>query len=322
VIVDCARYQDGCRVGGRLTVADLPADEPEGSFVWVGLFEPTAAELAEVQTRLPLPDLAVEDALEARQRPKLERYGDAGFMVLTTARYDDASERVDFGEIQVFIGPGYVVHVRHGSAAPLADVRRALEADPALLRCGPAAVLHAIVDRVVDDYEPVVTGLQDDVGEVELEVFSDDGGNPVQRIYFLKREVVATDLALSPLVQPLLLLATEPLDMVDDELRHHFRDVHDHLARLVAQVDTFSDLLNSVLEANLTRVSVKQNEDMRKISAWVAIAAVPTMIAAIYGMNFDDMPELHSPLGYPIVLSVMAATCVFLYFRFRKSGWL
>jgi magnesium transporter len=212
--------------------------------------------------------------------------------------------------------------VRHGEASGLQQVRQSLEARQDFLRLGPSAVLHAIVDRVVDDYVPVIQGVEEDIEEVEEQVFSLDRTNPVERIYYLKREVLEFRRATAPLLTPLMQLSTQPLPHVGSEVRPYFRDVHDHLLRINEQIDAFRDLLTSVLEANLTQVNVRQNEDMRKISAWVAIAAVPTMIAGIYGMNFEHMPELSHPLGYPIILGLIVSICVSLYVCFRRWHWL
>lgn len=269
-----------------------------------------------------LHELAVEDAIKAHQRPKLEQYEDSLLLVLKTARYDDVEEAVVLGEILLFLGPGFIVVVRHGEASQLREVRRKLEGRPDFLALGPSAVLHAIVDRVVDDYAPVVQGVEQDIEQVEEQVFSTDRNNPAERIYYLKREVLEFRRATTPLLNPLSQLASKPLPHVHSESRQYFRDVHDHLLRVSEQVDGFRDLLTSVLEANLTQLSVRQNEDMRRISAWVAIAVVPTMIAGIYGMNFEYMPELRSPLGYPVVVAFMLLACSALYGFFRRRGWL
>jgi magnesium transporter len=323
VIIDCAFYEAGLRQPGRLDLADVPTcTRGDDAFVWLGLYEPTPEEFAEVRRQFRLHDLAVEDALVAHQRPKLELYDESVFIVLKTARYLDAEERVEFGEIQIFIGDGFLVHVRHGEATPLGDVRRRVETQPELLRCGPSAVLYAIADFVVDSYAPVIAGLDNDVHEVEREVFSDRVENPVKRIYFLKRQTLEVMAALEPLAVPLSDLAGSRVAFVAQDTQHYFRDVHDHLVRLISRVATLDDLLNSVLSANLTRVSVRQNEDMRKISAWVAILAVPTAVAGIYGMNFKHMPELDAALGYPIVVALMALVCFLLYRGFKRSGWL
>ena len=219
------------------------------------------------------------------------------------------------------MGSDFVITVRHGEA-PLHDVRLRTEARPDLLRCGPGAVLYVIVDRIVDDYLPVIAGLDRDVREVEGEVFSHGRTNPAERIYHLKREVLELHDAVSPLVSPVDRLARGHQPLVDDEIQPYFRDVHDHLLRAVDDVESFRDLLTSVLTANLTQVSVRQNEDVRKISAWAAIIAVPTAIAGLYGMNFEDMPELGWRLGYPFALAVIAGSCLSLFLYFRRIGWL
>jgi magnesium transporter len=323
VIVDSAVYIDGHR---SVSPIDLDAHAPalDGrEFAWIGMHEPTAEEFEQVRKCFELHDLAVEDAIRAHQRPKLEFYDDTLFMVLKTARYIEEDEEVEFGEIQVFVGQHFVAHVRHGAPSALAGVRHDLEGRPERLGWGPGAVLHAIVDHVVDGYEPVIAGLENDIDEVEREVFSPSGGrNPVERIYWLMRTVLEVGQDLGPLLAPLEALATRDFAVVHPELREYFRDVHDHLTRLLTRVHTFKDLLANVLAANLTRVNIRQNEDMRKISAWVAIAAVPTMIAGIYGMNFDHMPELGTRVGYPIVLAVIALICWRLYRRFKRVGWL
>lgn len=323
MIVDCAEYEDGARRPGAPTLDALASRERRvGRFVWLGLFEPTEEEFAEVMDALGLHPLASEDAVEAHQRPKLEIYDGTLFLVVKTARYDDVAETVEFGELLVFVGSDFIVVVRHGAASALAGVRAELESSPDLLALGPAAVLHGILDRVVDDYAPVMAGIDDDIGEVEADVFSDKGTNPVERIYKLKREVLGIHRALGPLVDPLHQLAGRSLPAIPVAVRSYFRDVEDHLIRMTEQNEVNRDLLTSVLEANLTRVSVRQNEDMRKISAWVAMAAVPTLVAGVYGMNFDHMPELDWRFGYPAVLGLMVVVCLTLFRYFRRSGWL
>ena len=269
-----------------------------------------------------LHELAVEDAIHAHQRPKLEVYGDTIFIVLKTARYVDEREVVEFGEILIFLGDGFIVTVRHGEATSLHEVRAGVEGDPERLKRGPGAVLHAIVDRVVDDYAPAIDGLQEDIEEVENDVFSPERNTSAERIYQLKREVLEFIRAAAPLVGPLDRLAAGRHDLIHPEVRDYFRDVNDHLVRVHEQLEGFRDLLTSVLSANLTQVSVRQNEDVRKISAWVAIIAVPTMIAGIYGMNFEHMPELGWSVGYPAVLLLMALACGTLFRGFKRAGWL
>jgi magnesium transporter len=229
---------------------------------------------------------------------------------------------IDLGEIAIFLGEGYIITVRHGQGTDLHPVREELESRQELLRCGPSAVLHAILDRVVDDYQPAINGLAQDVDEVEEEVFSSRGGNPAERIYRLKREALQFVRGTHPLLEPVNRLAEGRYEQVHPEIREYFRDVDDHLRRVHDQLEAIRDLLTSVLGANQAQVSVRQNEDMRRISAWVAIAAVPTMIAGIYGMNFEHMPELTWTFGYPLVLVLMASICAALYWRFRRAGWL
>jgi magnesium transporter len=323
MIVDCAVYEKGVRRPGQLALGDAyEACRDPDAFVWIGLYEPTEEEFDSVRLEFDLHPLAVEDAINAHQRPKLEVYGDSVFVVLKPAKYDEALEQVELGELMMFFGDGFVVTVRHGEVRELSGIRKHLETQQEMLRCGTGAVLHAVIDRVVDDYGPVINALDKDIQEVEAEVFSPSRDNPAERIYKLKREVLELQTAMAPLVEPLDRLSMGRVPMIHSDLPHYFRDVHDHLVRWVEQVSTFRDLLTSVLEANLTQVSVRQNEDMRRISAWVAIAAVPTMIAGIYGMNFESMPELNWEFGYPLILGVTIAVCIGLYRMFRRNGWL
>jgi magnesium transporter len=323
MIVDCAVYQHGLRETGQASLEEASrACHRDGAFVWLGLHEPTTEEFDSVKREFGLHPLAVEDAVHAHQRPKLEVYDDTLFIVLKPARYIDHEEAVDIGEILLFVNPGFLISVRHGQPSPLNEVRARLEREPDLAERGPGAVLYTIVDQIVDDYEPVVRGLMDDVEEVEAQVFSPDRHNPAERIYYLEREVLDFSRAVAPLVPAMERLAARPHPLISDELQPYFRDVHDHLLRVSASVAGFRELLSTALGANLTQISVRQNEDMRRITAWVAIAAVPTAVAGIYGMNFDHMPELRWEYGYPAVLVVIAAICVFLYLRFRRAGWL
>jgi magnesium transporter len=323
MIVDCAVYESGVRRPGTVDLDDaLESAGDPNAFVWIGVFEPTADEFDELTKEFDLHELAVEDAIRAHQRPKLEVYGDSLFCVLKTARYDDESETVDFGELQVFVGHSFVVSVRHGHASPLADVRRQLEQKPELLRHGPISVLHAIVDRVVDDYEPVLDGIDNDVSEIEADVFTQEHQNPAERIYMLKREVLDFHRHTKPFAESLRRLALCSVPHAHPALAEYFRDVEDHLLRVVSEVENLREILADALNANLAQVSVRQNQDMRQISAWVAIAAIPTVVGAIYGMNFDFMPELEHPLGYPLVLAVTALACVLLYRKFKAAGWL
>ena len=330
MIIDCAVYHDGKRRPGELALADAFEAASDGNaFVWIGLYEPDEEEFDSVRREFDLHELAVEDAIKAHQRPKLEVYDDTVFVVLKTARYIEAEEVVEFGEIMLFIGPQFVVTVRHKPASELRGVRKHIESRPDLLRFGPGAVLYSIMDRVVDDYLPVIEGLDQDVKEVETQVFSEEGHNPAERIYMLKREVIEFHQATAPLAEPLERLVRGQVPMLHEDMPEYFRDVQDHLLRVVDQVSGFRELLNSVLQANLTQVALRQNEvgmqqnaDMRKISAWVAIVAVPTMIAGIYGMNFKHMPELTWTFGYPLALGAMALACAALYRAFKHNGWL
>ena len=316
MIVDRAVYEQGKRSDG----AD--GRPGPGGFVWIGLYEPTPDEFAQLTREFHLHPLAVEDAIHAHQRPKLEVYDDMLFLVLKTARYVDPQEVVEIGEVLVFAGPDYLITVRHGEASDLHDAREALEHDSDRMVHGPSAALHAILDRVVDDYTPALEGLQNDIDEVEDQLFSGRRVNPGERIYRLQREVLEFRRAVAPLVEPSDRLARGQYEHVHPEIRAYFRDVTDHLIRARDQLDNMRDLLTGSLQANLAQVAVRQNEDMRRISAWVAIIAVPTAIAGIYGMNFEHMPELRWELGYPAVLLLMATICALLYRYFKRSGWL
>lgn len=322
MIVDCAVYEDGERRAGDLALTEAgEAAQRDGSFVWIGVFEPSAEEFDAVRREFDLHELAVEDAVKAHQRPKAEPYGDTLLVVLKTVRQVEDRDDLVTGEILLFVNRDFVVSVRHGEAA-LHDVRLEVEKRPDLLARGAGAVLYAIVDRIVDDYEPVVAAVEADIQEVEHEVFSPERSNPAERIYALEREVLDLHRAIAPLAPAVDKLARGQHSMIDPDLQTYFRDVHDHLLRLSGRIDGFRDLLSSALQANLTQAAVRQNEDVRKISAWVAIIAVPTGIAAVYGMNFEFMPELEWRYGYPAVMSVIVIVCVILYWRFRRSGWL
>jgi magnesium transporter len=323
MIVDCAVYTGGRRQEGDLSVAEASrVCREDGSFVWLGLFEPAEEEFESVTSEFGLHPLAVEDAINAHQRPKLEVYDETLLLVLKPVRYIDHDEVVEIGEIALFVNPEFLISVRHGRPSPLKEVRQRLEGEPELAVRGPGAVLYAIVDRIVDDYEAVVEDLTVDIQEVEEQVFSQDRHNPAERIYYLEREVLDFRRAVQPLAPAVERLAMKPFEVVDPELQPYFRDVHDHLLRVSASVDQFRDLLSTALGANLTQIAVRQGEDMRKITAWVAIAAVPTAVAAIYGMNFEHMPELKWEFGYPTVMLVILIVCLFLYRRFRQAGWL
>ncbi|MGW7406583.1 magnesium and cobalt transport protein CorA [Streptomyces sp. NPDC054833] len=331
-VVNCVLYRDGVRQPGTDTVeAAVRKVRRHGhDFVWLGLHEPTEAEFARVADLFDLHPLAVEDAVVAHQRPKLEQYGDVLFAVFKTVTYVEheqltaTSEVVDTGEIMVFTGPDFVVTVRHGRHGSLGPLREDLEEHPEQLAKGPSAVLHAIADHVVDDYVSVTDTVQNDIDAVETDVFAAKGGAKADagRIYQLKRELLELKRAVVPLGRPLDTLSTKPLRSVDPAIRAYFRDVADHQARVTEQITGFDALLDSILQAHLAQVAVAQNDDARKITAWAAIIAVPTMVCGVYGMNFDHMPELRWRFGYPLVLGVIATACFLLHRGFKRNGWL
>jgi magnesium transporter len=326
MIVDSALYRAGVRVPLDCSKDDLTAvrasvREP-GDFVWVGLHEPVEGELTEVARIFALHPLAVEDALHAHQRPKLERYDDGIFLVLKTLWYVDEHDAVETGEINLFVGRDFVISVRHGEGTELHTARTDLEQQTVVLGHGPSAVVYAICDRVVDSYEEVARALEIDVDEVEASVFSTERTHDSRRIYVLKRELAEMRRALNPLKEPMKRFATGSVPTVSQEAAPFFRDVADHLIRVSETVETLDSLLSTAFEAHLARIGVEQNEDMRKISAWVAIAAVGTLVAGVYGMNFTNMPELSWRYGYPYAIGVMVVSAVVLYRLFKKSGWL
>jgi magnesium transporter len=324
VIVDCAVYKKGERQPGVLDLDDAleAARASDDNFVWIGLYEPTDDEFTAVINEFELHELAVEDAIQAHQRPKLEIYDDMLFVVVKTARYDDEAETVEFAELQIFAGDDYVITVRHGQASPLAKVRKVIDSDPPRCALGPLAVVHAILDRVVDDYAPVLDGLDNDVVESESEVFDTEYRNPAPRIYKLKRQVLILYRSIEPLLDALgaLRAGRHPLGGVD--LEHYFRDVEDHLQKAVTRVETQREMLSDALNVNLAQISVQQNEDMRRIAGWAAMAAVPTMFAGIWGMNFDHMPELGRVWGYPAALALIGASTLVVYRLLRRRGWI
>ena len=326
MIVDSALYRDGVRVRVDCHKEDLLSVRDEasgdGDFVWVGLHRPSEEELGRVAEVFALHPLAVEDALKAHQRPKLERYDDGLFLVLKTLWYVDEDDAVETGEINLFVGRNFVVSVRHGEGTELHSARLDLEEQTSVLGHGPSAVVYAVCDRVVDGYESVANLLMEDVDEVEASVFSPDRTQDSRRIYVLKRELAEMRRAIEPLREPMKRFATGSVPFVTQESAPFFRDVADHLLRVSESIETLDSLLSTAFSAHLARISLQQNEDMRKISAWVAIAAVGTFVAGVYGMNFDYMPELHWHLGYFYALGLMLVSSVVLYRQFKKSGWL
>ena len=339
-VVDNAVYVDGLRAAEPesldRTYELLRRQDGRDCMAWIGLYRPDADEIASVAAEFGLPELAVEDAVHAHQRPKLEHYGDTLFVVLRPARYIDHVEVVEVGELHVFIGKEFVVTVRHAAEPDLAQVRKRLESEPELLRHGPEAVLYAILDRVVDDYVPVVRGLQTDIDEIETQVFGGDPGAS-RRTYQLSREVIEFDRACQPLIGMLDSLA-DGFDnyRVDVELQRSLRDVQDHAVRVVERVEAFRQLLANILTVNaalvgqrqneemtrLTEASLKQSEEVKRISSWAAILFAPTLVGTVYGMNFEFMPELRWPLGYPMALALMLAVSGVLYTLFKHRGWL
>ena len=320
-VVNCAAYADGRKVGD-VDIEDI--DEIlrfPGQFVWIGVHEPEDALLRTLQAEFGLHDLAVEDALRAHQRPKIEEYDGSLFVVLRTAHLRDGE--VQFGEAHIFVGQRYIVSIRHGGSLPDNDVRQRCEAAPHLLRKGPGFVLYALMDVIVDQYFPAIDALEDQIEALEEAIF---GGSfsrrTTQRIYDLKRDLVALKRAVAPLIEVCNRLVRFDVGVVPEDTRVYFRDIYDHVIRINESLDTLRELLTGALEANLALVSVGQNEVTKKLASWAAILAVPTMIAGIYGMNFDTMPELRSPYGYPVVMLAMLGLCGLLYRHFKRSGWL
>lgn len=337
-VVDAALYRAGHRIETPASVSDMAQflrEQPE-AFGWIGLYRPAEAQFLPVAEEFALHELAVEDAIVAHQRPKLERYGDTLFAVLRAATYLDKEEEVEFGEIHIFVGPNFVITVRHSRTPDLGAVRRRMEEDPELLAEGPEAVLYAILDSVVDGYAPVVAGLQKDIDEIEIQVFR---GDPTvsRRIYELSGEVIEFQRATRP-----LLAITDRLVAgfgkygTHEELQRYLRDVADHATTAAERVASFRQNLSDILTVNatlvsqaqneevrrLTQASIEQNEEVKRISAWAAIIFAPTLIGTIYGMNFDNIPELHWAWGYPFALALMAIVSFGLWFLFRRRGFL
>ncbi|GAA2648781.1 magnesium and cobalt transport protein CorA [Streptomyces vastus] len=337
-IVQAALYRDGVRVSTPESLAETFRElrKQQDGMAWIGLARPTEAEILSLADEFDLHPLAVEDAMEAHQRPKLERYGETLFVVLRAARYLDAPEEVDFGELHVFVGPDFLITVRHGAAPDLSAVRRRMEESPELLKLGPEAVLYAILDAVVDGYVPVVSGVQNDIDEIETEVFRGDP-EVSRRIYELSREMVEFQRATRPLVGMLHgLMAGFAKYGTDEELQRYLRDVADHVTHTSERVDGFRQALTDILTVNATLVTQQQNAEMRalaeagfeqneeikKISSWAAILFAPTLVGTIYGMNFTHMPELHWVLGYPFAIALMGIVCTSLYVIFKRRDWL
>ena len=330
-VVDCAVYLDGERLPGRFThesALDEVRRRGEG-FVWIGLHEPDEQQITGIADVFGLHELAVEDAVHAHQRPKLERYDDTLFMVLKTVRYRGAEpgaaaaqEVVETGEVMTFLGRDFVITVRHGDHSGLHDVRRRLEADPEQLAQGPSTVLHAIADHVVDGYLAVTAAIEDDIDELEREVFTPSSAPDAERIYAMKREVLELRRAVVPLATPLRKLTEGYSALVPHEVRSYFRDVDDHLVTVVERIASFNELLTSLVDAALAKITMQQNGDMRKITSWVAIVSVPTMVAGIYGMNFQYMPGLGAHNGFAALMALTTVACLLLFRVFRRNQWL
>ncbi|CAB5120288.1 MAG: magnesium transporter CorA [Actinobacteria bacterium] len=323
MIVDSALYQKGIRVSGPNDISDLVdiARSSDG-FVWLGLAAPTQSEFEHIVGELNFHTLAVEDAVQAQQRPKIEEYESLTFFTLKTVFYNEANSAISTGELICFIEKEFIVIVRHGEGTPLVTVRHEIEARPDFLKLGPFAVLHAVVDRVIDEYTLIATELENDVINLETKVFSGKRQTFSQEIYFLKRELIEYRHAIEPLVIPLEKLLSETFTKTPDALKPFFRDTLDHLLRACEHASGMDSLLTTALQADLAHVQVRQNEDVRKISAWVALAAGPTMIAGIYGMNFKFMPELEWRFGYPLVIALVTSLSGFLFYKFKKADWL
>jgi magnesium transporter len=322
MIVNCAVYENGRRRPGELSLEQAhEASHADNAFVWLGVVEPSAEEFEGIASQFNLHELAVEDAIKAQQRPKVELFGDTLLIVVKTITHPQVGDGIEVGELLLFVHRDFLITVRHGDGE-LSSVRERVERRPDLLAHGTGVVLYAILDHVVDGYGDVAQTVDGEIQVVEREVFSAERSNPVEQIYRLEREVLDLYRAVSPLLEAVDEISEGRFEAIPTELDDYFRDVHDHLQRVTGRVASFRELLDSALQANLTQVSVRQNEDMRKISAWVAIAAVPTMVAGIYGMNFDHMPELHWRYGYFTVLILIAAVCLVLYRRFKRIGWL
>ena len=322
-VINCAAYSDGRRVAD-LPLSDVRAALSKGDrFVWIGLFEPHADVLRLVQQEFGLHDLAIEDALTAHQRPKLEQYDGSLFVVLRTAQLNGPDRGLELGETHVFVGPRYVISVRHGSLKSHVGLRARCEAVPHFLSKGPGFVLYALMDFVVDQYLPIVEALEERLEELEQQIF---GGTfdrqTTARIYQLKRDLLMLKRAVSPLVEVCNRLMRFDIELVPEDTRPYFRDVYDHVVRVNEMIDNLRELLTTALEANLSLISIAQSEHSKRLAAWAAIIAVPTMIAGIYGMNFDKMPELHWHLGYPMVMALMVGACASLFVGFKRSGWL
>ncbi|KGM56877.1 magnesium transporter CorA [Lysobacter arseniciresistens ZS79] len=321
-VINCAAYD---RHGERRditldAISDVLAVD-DGSFVWVGLYEPGEGVLAKLQEEFDLHDLAVEDAHHAHQRPKIETYGQSLFIALHTAQSVD--EHIRFGETHVFVGPRYLVTVRHGASSSYAAARSRMEREPEILRHGPGAALYAVLDMVVDNFLPIVDEFSDALNALEKDIFAEDfRRHTVRRLYDLKRELTRLRMAVSPLQDILGQLARARGGLIDEEMQFYIRDVHDHTVRLSETTDTLREMLTTAVSVNLSLVTVRQGETVKRLGAWAALLAAPTLITSWYGMNFTHMPELAGRWSYPVLIGIVAVVCVVLYRMFKRAGWL
>jgi magnesium transporter len=319
-VINCVEYESGRR-RAEIDLKEACPCEADGSFVWVGLHAPNQELLHTVQQRFNLHDLAIEDALLAHQRPKLEIYGDSVFIALRTAQLVD--KKIQFGETHIFAGRGYVVTVRHGSTTAYREVRARCEGVPKMLAMGESFVVYSIIDFIVDNYLPVLHGLETEADALEEEVFAHKSDQAdVERIYELKHELLLLRRAVQPLQEVCNRIMRFDVPLIDHAMNDYFRDIQDHVIRVVEGIDNLRDLLTAALEANLLLVSLAQNQVTKSLTGWAAILSIPLAIASIYGMNFKWMPELEQPYGYPIVMAVMIGLCGYMFYRFRRAGWL
>jgi magnesium transporter len=320
-VVNCSAYSKGLKAAS-VDIDDLHSVMlQEDTFVWIGLQEPGDDMLKRIQKVFGLHDLAIEDALRAHQRPKLEAYGDVLFIVLRTAQMN--GHVIDMGETHFFLGHNFLVTIRHGSSLSYMDVRARCESTPQLLQKGPAFALYSVMDFIVDQYFPVIDAMEEELGSVEEKIFEETSKRETtQQIYLLKRQLLDVKRSVSPLLDICNKLMRFDLRLIDDETRPYFRDVYDHAVRINEMVDNARELLSTALEANLSLISISQNDVSKRFAGWAAIIGVPTMIAGIYGMNFEAMPELKWAFGYPTVLAIIIGTCGLMFYFFRRSGWL
>lgn len=323
MLIDAAWYQNGVRKeSGKDFRKLLDSARAENGFVWIGLAEPSDSEFHEIADIFNLHPLAVEDAVNAQQRPKLEDFGDQNFLIIKTVFFTDITNDITTGELMLFIGDHFIVIVRHGEGTPLTTVRADLEHRPNFLSLGPWAVVHAVVDRIIDEYTKIATQFDIAIAKLESDVFSDERTTYSEEIYFLKREIIEYRHAIEPLTVPMQRMISETQAIVPKALVPFFRDINDHLSKACDNSSGLDSLLNAVLQADLAHIQLRQNEDVRKISGWVALTAGPTMLAGIYGMNFEHMPELQWKYGYPLMLVFTFSISGFIYYKLKKSGWL